>query len=113
MARGTFSVVYASSAAGDLERIASFIARDSAARALAALERIERCAESLSSQPWRGRVVPELARLGISEFRELVARPFRIVYRVEARLVRVYAVLDGRSNLREIFLARFARTTPT
>jgi plasmid stabilization system protein ParE len=42
---------------------------------------------------------PELARLGMRTWREIVARPYRRIYRIEGNTVNVLAAFDGRRDL--------------
>lgn len=94
-----FRVEWTDAARDDLYAIARYIARDSAISALAVVERIERRAAALFALPRRGRVVPELRRLGTSGVRELIEPPWRILYSVEKPRVLVLAVVDGRRDL--------------
>jgi len=57
----------------------------------------------------RGRLVPELLHTGISQYRELISAPWRIVYRVERQQVLIMAVLDSRRDLQAVLLNRLAR----
>lgn len=94
----------------DVEEIAEFISRRSPRRAAAILAKLEAKARSLETLPDRGCVVPELSRLGIDRWRELIVAPWRIVYRRMGRAVRIYAVLDGRRNLEDLLVERVLRT---
>lgn len=90
----------------DLERIVEFIAAQSMQAAMDAAERIENVAESLYLFPMRGHIVPELERLGLHDWLELSARPWRVVYRVRQRRVQVVAVIDARRNLDDLLFER-------
>ncbi len=96
-------------AALDLEEIVGFIALDSPAEARRCLRRLERRASALRSMPLRGRVVPELAAVGVRAWRELVVPPHRLVYRVLGEEVHVMAVFDGRRDLEDVLLDRLLR----
>ena len=109
--RRRFRVLWAEVAVRDVEELVSYIAADSEAGAERALRRIETRAASLESSPNRGRVVPELAYFGMRTWRELVVRPYRIVYRIERDRVIVLAVLDGRRDLEDVLLERLLRTS--
>lgn len=100
---------WAEAAARDLEELVSFIALDAAHDAERVLQRIERRASTLESSPARGRAVPELARFGMRSWRELIVRPYRIVYRAEGDTVTVLAVFDGRRDLEDVLLERLLR----
>ena len=90
----------------DLSAIAGYIAEDSIDNAIAVLERLENRAETLSQSPERGRVVPELRVIDVYHYRELIERPWRIIYRIEGDAVLVMAVLDGRRDLQSLLLER-------
>jgi addiction module RelE/StbE family toxin len=109
MARRRFRVQWAEVAARDLEELVTFIAEDSPPDAERVLRRLEQRAATLESTPARGRLVPELRRFGMRTWRELVVRPYRLVYRIEGDTVTVLAVLDGRRDLEDVLLERLLR----
>jgi len=43
-------------------------------------------------------------------WRELVVKPYRLVYRIEGDTVTVLAVFDGRRDLEDLLLERLLRT---
>ena len=63
----------------------------------------------LERLPERGRVVPELKTIDVYMYRELIERPWRVVYRFERNHVYVVAVLDARRNLASLLLERLTR----
>jgi plasmid stabilization system protein ParE len=93
----------------DLLDLIEFIAHENPADALNVLDRLERRAQSLIRMPARGLIVPELKRHGVTEFRELIEAPWRIVHLRRGAMVSVVAVLDGRRRLEDILLDRFLR----
>jgi toxin ParE1/3/4 len=93
----------------DLDAIVGWISEDSVDYALAVLDRLEARAATLAQQPERGRIVPELRTADVHHYRELIERPWRLVYRIEADAVLVMAVLDGRRDLRSLLLERLVR----
>ncbi|MDY7225274.1 type II toxin-antitoxin system RelE/ParE family toxin [Hyalangium rubrum] len=105
----TFEVEWTQVALTDLEELLDFIAQDNPAAAEAALDRLSQAAQRLEQSPKRGRVVPELSRFELRLYRELIVRPWRIIYRVGQRRVFVLAVLDGRRDLEQVLLARLLR----
>jgi addiction module RelE/StbE family toxin len=102
-------VLWATSARRDLESIVSYLADRSPQAALSTLNRLEARAKSLGTLSDRGRIVPELGRLHIREYRELVVPPYRILYGVRGSRVLVLAVLDARRSLEDILLDRLVR----
>jgi len=109
MAKHRFRVQWAEAAARDLEELVSFIAMDSELDADRVLSRLEARSATLESSPGRGRLVPELARFGMRTWRELVVRPYRLIYRIEGDTVNVLAVFDGRRDLEDLLLERLLR----
>ena len=83
----------------DLEAIHDFIARDSSRYAELVSRRIVAATESLIEFPEIGRIVPEV---GDPRLRELIVRPFRIVYRVRVDLVEIVTVFRGSREFPEI-----------
>jgi len=99
-------VLWAKSARRDLELIVSWLADRSPQAARSTLDRLEARAKSLVTLADRGRIVPELGRLHIQQYRELVVPPHRIIYRVRGPKVLVLAVLDARRSLEDALLDR-------
>lgn len=100
------SVLWAQSARRDLESSVSYLADRSPQAALSTLDGLEARAKSLRTLAERGRIVPELGRLHIQQYRELVVPPYRIVYRIRGSRVVVLAVLDARRSLEDVLLDR-------
>ncbi|NJD91201.1 MAG: type II toxin-antitoxin system RelE/ParE family toxin [Geobacter sp.] len=102
-------VAWTRTAEEDLAAIIDFIADDNPQAALSVFENIIERAATLHNLPDRGRIVPELHQNGISQYRELLITPWRIIYRVESSTLFVTAVLDGRRNLEDLLLERLSR----
>lgn len=74
-----FKIVFTEPAIADLQNLVTFIARDNpSAESKLGYELIEK-AKKLEVFPFSGRVVPEFK---IDNLREVIHRPYRIVYRV-------------------------------
>ena len=94
----------------DILDIYRYVARnDSPATAKDLLEKLRQACESLSASPERGRVPPEFERIGVSEYREIHFKPYRVIYQVAKRQVFVYCVLDGRRDLKDLLERRLLR----
>ncbi len=104
----THQVLWTDTARQDLTGIIDYIAQDSVANALVILDKLEAKAAQLTSLPKRGRIVPELLDTGISQYREIISAPWRIVYRIESQRVLVMAVLDSRRDLQVVLFNRLA-----
>ena len=64
---------------------------------------------SLQQYPKRGRIVPELDRQGISQYRELMQGHYRIVYEISEEKVIVHTIIDGRRNFEDIIISKLSR----
>ncbi|HEX9737466.1 MAG TPA: type II toxin-antitoxin system RelE/ParE family toxin [Thermoanaerobaculia bacterium] len=104
-----YDVIWTEEAVQDLEGIARYIARDSPGNARRVMKRLRDRADSLWSLPERGRVVPELLDLGLRDWRELIVRPFRIVYRISENSVLVEVIFDGRRDAESLLADRLLR----
>ncbi|PIP43004.1 MAG: plasmid stabilization protein [Deltaproteobacteria bacterium CG_4_10_14_3_um_filter_60_8] len=108
--KNEFQVIWAQTAAQDLENIILFIAEDGPATALNILKKIKGKVSTLRSCPQRGRIVPELQDHGILIYRELIIPPWRVMLRISASKVDVLSVLDSRQNVEDILLKRLLAT---
>ena len=106
-----FAVEWTEVALADLGELLEYIEQQQPGAAAPVLERLETAAQRLKTLPLRGRVVPELARFDVRIYREIIVRPWRILYRVGAERVFVLAVLDSRRDLEGMLLARLLRRT--
>ena len=64
---------------------------------------------SLQEYPKRGRMVPELERQGISQYRELIQGYYRIVYEISEDKILVHTIIDGRRNVEDILISKLSR----
>lgn len=101
-----YEVIWGDVAEKDLVGIIEFIADKDPIAARSALKALRNKAASLYLFPEKGRIVPELLDQGISQYRELIVSPWRILYKVEKKQVLVFSVLDARRNLEDILLRR-------
>ena len=90
------AVAWSAGAVEDLESIAEYISRDSAAYAAAVIRNIIESTRRLTKFPESGRIVPELNDRGT---REVIAHGYRVIYRLQEEHVLVITVLHGRRRL--------------
>lgn len=104
------AVHFVREAEDDLVHIHRYIAEmDSPARADYVFDAIVEACRGLATLPNRGHIPPELQRIGVTDFREVHWRPYRIIYEVVDDEVHVHAVLDGRRNLQDLLAERLYR----
>jgi toxin ParE1/3/4 len=77
-----FKLIWSPAAKYDLKNIAAFIAEDSSLAAKRFINKLFYAVEQLSDFPESGRMVPEFLDPVI---REIIRKPFRIVYRVNRK----------------------------
>lgn len=104
-----YQVLWTDTAQQDLTGIIDYIAQDSLENALVILGKLEAKAATLNTLPNRGRIVPELLNTGISQYREIISAPWRIIYRAEDSRILIMAVLDSRRDLQTLLLNRLGR----
>jgi len=104
-----YTVYWTTTAQNDLEDIINYIADENRDRAMETFRKIKEKSTQLTRFPFRGRVVPELRSYHIESYREIIVKPWRLVYRIEGDRVYVLAVFDGRRNLEDILLERILK----
>ena len=102
-------VRWARPASLDLIEIIEFIRQDrpTAARKMGRAILLE--ASRLSRHPRAGKIVPELLKQGISEYRQVLVPPFRVEYAVRKAFVEIVAVIDSRRDLEAVLFQRLIR----
>ena len=85
-------------AAEHLVNIYEYIALNSPTYAKRMVDRITRRSEQITDQPLSGRKVPEYQT---EDIRELIEKPYRIIYRIKADQIDVLAVIHGARLLPE------------
>lgn len=100
-------VVLTRGAERDLEAIYDYIAQfDCVRSADSVLDRLMQVVGELSVFPERGSHPKELSALGMREFRQVLFKPYRAIYRVVGNQVVIHLVVDGRRNLQSLLASR-------
>ena len=100
-------VRFTKGAEADLLEVRRYIRkRDGAVRAREALDRLKETIMLLETQPEAGPVPEELASLGITEYRQLVSPPFRVIYMLVDDHVYVLVIADGRRDFQSLLKRR-------
>jgi len=95
------------SAVTDLDDLAQWIDRnDSIDGELNVLSEIESRIDLLDSQPERGSFPPELRALGMTKYRELFFKPYRVIYEIRSKTVVVHLIADGRRDFSSLLQRR-------
>jgi toxin ParE1/3/4 len=91
-------VYWTQNAIRHLTNIYEYIALNSPTYALRMVDRITQRSEQISTQPFSGRKVPEYEA---EDIRELIEKPYRIIYRLKQDQIDVLAVIHGAQLLPE------------
>lgn len=94
----------------DLFDICRYVAlNDSIEQADRLFDALKRACYSLRTLPLRGHIPPELQDIGVSQFREIRFKPYRIFYSIERATVTIHSVLDGRRDMQTLLQERLLR----
>lgn len=102
-----FRVLLSGGAERDLEALYDYLVRsDGPSKAHHLLDRLMETVESLARFPDRGSHPEELAALGIKEYRQVLLKPYRVIYRVVDRRVIIYLIVDRRRDTQSVLARR-------
>lgn len=65
--------------------------------------------DQLNYFPARKRVVPELLEIGVENYRELIHKRWRVVFRIDNELVYIVAVIDSSRDLESVLKQRLTK----
>ena len=105
----TYKLKWTKNAKDDLLNIVAYIKKDNPSIANDIYQKIRKKAHSSNFFPLKGRVVPELQQEGITFYREVIASPWRIIYKVGNDTVYIMAILDSRQNIEELLLQKLLK----
>lgn len=94
----------------DLLDIYAYVAaNDSVERAEWLLDKLEALCLGLAELPLRGHVPAELEQINLLQYREVLFKPYRVIYQVSGKEVYVHCVLDGRRDMQSLLERRLLR----
>ena len=105
-----FQVIWSKYAELDLELIIEYIKIDSVHIAKKIFDEIRNECEQLHTLPHRKRIVPEFQQIGITKYRELIYKRWRIVYKIDDTKVHILLVADASRNLEDILFQRLIKS---
>jgi len=101
-----FKVLWAKSAQKDLEQIIEYIKIDNIDTAKNVFLELKSECDELYYFPERFRVVPELQKINIFQFREIIYKRWRVVYKITGANVYILFVVDSSRNVEDLLLQR-------
>jgi len=109
MSKNRFTVLWTDIAKSDLDSIISFIHNENKELAYEIFVQLKSAALDLEKFPKRGRIVPELEFFFIRNYREIIIKTWRVIYRIDANNIYILAVLDSHRNIEDILLNRLLK----
>jgi len=100
-------VLLTADAERDIEDIYDYIAAaDSPANARYVLTKLSELVDSLAAFPERGACPHELLALGNRDYRQVLFKPYRVIYRVTSDHVTIDLIADGRRDMPALLARR-------
>ncbi len=106
----TYAVTWTDNAQYDLKLIIEYIKIESVPIAKEIFFAIKNECNQLYYMPTRKRIVPELQQIGITQYREVLFKRWRIVFKIEESNISVLTVVDSSRNLEDILFQRLIKT---
>ena len=91
-------VLFTENAIEHLVNIYEYISLNSPTYARRMVDKITRRSEQIAEHPFSGRIVPEYKA---DDIRELIEKPYRIIYRIKPDQIDILAVMHGAQLLQE------------
>ena len=102
-----YTVLLLEEAIKDIEAIYRYIRKSG--KKMAAKDMIttsrEAC-DSLSENPERGHIPDELSQIGQFEYRQIIAKKYRIIYQLAKPNIFVFGIIHGNRNIGEVLRQR-------
>lgn len=104
-----YTVNITQNAENDLDEIISYISRNNPQTALKILKKLQDRIQTLDHFPYKGGYVPELLQKNIKDYRQINESPWRIIYKVEDKIVNILTVIDSRRNIQDILIKKLIK----
>ena len=73
------------------------------------IDGLEAAINNLAEFPDRGSIPKELLALGIRQYRQIIEKPYRIIYETCTDKIIVHGILDGRRDMQSLLILRILR----
>lgn len=105
-----YKVLLTKNAEQDILNLYDYISwKDSKQNADYVYEKIKECCINLNYLPSKGHYPPELERIGITAYREIHFKTYRIIFHISEKNVIIHAILDGRRDIKDLLERRLIR----
>lgn len=101
------NVMMLESASKDLESIFQYLKQASGGEvALREIVHLENACNSLADNPERGTIPREIEKTGMFEYRQIISKPYRIIYQMAEGNVFIFGIFHGRRSIQDILKRR-------
>jgi len=105
-----YRIILTTQAEKDIEEIYDYISKkDTADNALYVIDNIEKLILKLVQTPERGHYPSELLRQGIKDYREVLFKPYRVIYEILDNKVIIHLCVDSRRDMKTLLVRRLFR----
>jgi toxin ParE1/3/4 len=103
----SYTVLLLEEAVKDIEAIYRYIRRSGNKKAAKdMITTIREACDSLSENPERGHIPDELAQVGQFEYRQIIAKKYRIIYQLTKPNIFVFGIIHGNRNINDVLRQR-------
>lgn len=105
-----YRVVFTRDAEADLESIYDYIVEyDSLGKAEYVLEQLLKATDRLTHFPEQGRVPHELQNVSMYDYRQILFKPYRLIYQIVNQQVVIFVITDGRRDMQTLLIQRLLK----
>ena len=105
-----YTVILLEEAIKDIEAIYRYIRKSGNKKAAKDMvQNIRKACNSLSENPERGHIPDELSQIGQFEYRQIIAKKYRIIYQLAKPNIFVFGIIHGNRNIGEVLRQRLLR----
>ena len=102
-----YTVLLLEKAVKDIEAIYRYIRKSGKKKAAKdMITTIREACDSLSENPGRGHIPDELSQIGQFEYRQIIAKKYRIIYQLAKPNIFVFGIIHGNRNIGEVLRQR-------
>jgi plasmid stabilization system protein ParE len=102
-----YTVLLLEEAVKDMEAIYRYIRKSGNIKAAKdMITNIREACNSLSENPERGHIPDELSQIGQFEYRQIIAKKYRIIYQLAKPNIFVFGIIHGNRNIGEVLRQR-------
>ena len=106
----TFDIVFLDSAEQDMKDLRVYIIKNFSQKTwLSTFEKIKLAVDSLQRFPLAGNVPDEIAKLNLTQYRQILSGMNRIIYEVRQDTIYIHIVVDARRDMSAVLTRRLLR----